>query len=62
MLLGVLAWNIVFIICIKGYYMWRNATREKIWGSMTQEEKDIYLNTTSEQGNKRYVFFFLFRF
>jgi hypothetical protein len=54
-LLGILAWNVVFIIAIKGYYMWRNSSREKIWNSWTQEQKDEYLATTNDKGNKRYV-------
>jgi hypothetical protein len=57
-LLGILAFNIVFIIATKGYYMWRNATREKKWNAMSQAEKDNYLATTKDAGNKRLDFRF----
>ncbi|KAI9744912.1 MAG: hypothetical protein M1818_001838 [Claussenomyces sp. TS43310] len=57
-LLGIVAWNFVFIIAIKGYYMWRNASRETKWNAMTQEEKVQYLATTSDKGNKRLDFRF----
>lgn len=56
-LLGILAWNVVLIIGIKAYYMWRNSSREKKWAAMTQAEKDTYLATTTDRGNKRYVIF-----
>ena len=37
----------------KYYYVWRNHTREKKWSVMTQGEKDTYLETTTDEGNKR---------
>jgi sensor histidine kinase YesM len=52
-LLGFVAWNFALIIGTKYYYVWRNYTREKKWSVMTQEEKDIYLETTKDEGNKR---------
>jgi hypothetical protein len=42
----------------KGYYIWRNKTREKIWGAMSVEERGVYLNTTKDEGNKRLDFRF----
>lgn len=57
-LLGILAWNIVFIIAIKGYYMWRNKTREDKWSTMSTAEKEQYLATTRDKGNKRLDFRF----
>lgn len=53
-MLGVLALNIVAAIFAKYYYVWRNNVRQKKWGTMTQEERDQYLETTTVQGNKRY--------
>ena len=38
------------------YYRWRNRSRAAIWDAMTEEEKENYLLTTKDQGNKRYVF------
>lgn len=46
------------IVAIKVYYMWRNASRDKIWSVMTTEERDEYLNTTTDKGNKRLDFRF----
>lgn len=57
-LLGILAWNFCFIIAIKFYYMWRNKTRDEKWNAMTQTEKDHYLATTTDKGNKRLDFRF----
>jgi hypothetical protein len=57
-LLGILAWNVVFIILIKYYYVWKNASREKKWNAMTPEEKINYLTTTKDKGNKRLDFRF----
>jgi len=57
-LLGIIAWNVVFIIATKAYYMWRNAVRERKWGAMTLEERDIYLQTSKDSGNKRLDFRF----
>jgi hypothetical protein len=37
------------------YYKWRNAKRAAIWDHMTSEEKSVYLRTTSDEGNKRFV-------
>jgi hypothetical protein len=50
-LLGLVAHNIVLIVSMKGYYMWRNSTREKVWGRMS--ERGEYLATTTDKGNKR---------
>ena len=57
-LLGILAWNVVFIIAIKGYYMWRNKSRDKKWDAMTDDERQHYLQTTTDEGNKRLDFRF----
>lgn len=57
-LLGLIAWNIVLIVFTKGYYMWRNSTREKKWNAMSVEERNIYLATTTDLGNKRLDFRF----
>ncbi|KAF5556685.1 tartrate transporter [Fusarium mexicanum] len=55
-LLALVGWNVVMTVFIKGYYIWRNKTREEIWGAMSDEEKDVYLRTTKDEGNKRLDF------
>lgn len=57
-LLGILAYNVVLIIGIKAYYMWRNSSREKKWRAMTDAERQHYLKTTNDKGNKRLDFRF----
>ncbi|CEJ92646.1 Putative Phthalate transporter [[Torrubiella] hemipterigena] len=57
-LLGVLAWNIIVIVGMKVYYVWRNNTRDKVWMSMSREERVHYLETTKDEGNKRLNFRF----
>lgn len=57
-MLGIIAWNFTLIIASKLYYMWRNASKEKVWSAMTQEQKAEYLATTTQEGNKRLDFRF----
>ncbi|OJJ04056.1 hypothetical protein ASPVEDRAFT_891342 [Aspergillus versicolor CBS 583.65] len=57
-LIGINCLNVVLYLFAKWYYINRNKQREKIWGSMTSEEKEEYLNTTTDQGNKRLDFRF----
>ncbi|CAH2350777.1 uncharacterized transporter [[Candida] railenensis] len=49
---------IPLLLGTKWYYTWRNATKEKIWNSMSPEHRYIYMNKTSEEGNKRLDFRF----
>ncbi|KAJ5521017.1 Major facilitator superfamily domain general substrate transporter [Penicillium fimorum] len=57
-LLAILAWNVCITIFIKFYYIWRNKTREQVWNVMDQEQKNHYLSTTKDEGNKRLDFRF----
>ncbi|KFY24878.1 hypothetical protein V491_01981 [Pseudogymnoascus sp. VKM F-3775] len=57
-LLAIVGWNIIMAIFVKGYYMWRNKTRSAIWDAMTLEDREHYLRTTKEEGNKRLDFRF----
>lgn len=49
----------VFVFAI-WYYKWRNASRDKIWNAWTKEEKEEYLRTTKDEGNKRLDFRFAY--
>ncbi|PKS12450.1 hypothetical protein jhhlp_000656 [Lomentospora prolificans] len=57
-LLALVAWNVVMTIFVKVYYIWRNKTRDQVWNEMSPEEKDDYLRTTKDEGNKRLDFRF----
>ncbi|EDK47305.1 conserved hypothetical protein [Lodderomyces elongisporus NRRL YB-4239] len=49
---------IPLLLLTKWYYIWRNQTRERIWGTMSEDEKDQYRKTTKDEGNKRLDFRF----
>lgn len=57
-LLGLVAWNVAMTFCVKGYYVWRNKSRDKVWSQMTAEQKDDYIKTTKDEGSKRLDFRF----
>ncbi len=57
-LIGLIAWNIVIIIGSKFYYVYRNKGKEAKWNAMTDDEKNVYLTTTKDAGNKRLDFRF----
>tara|TARA_R110002003_G_scaffold191_13_gene14800 strand:- start:182 stop:1579 length:1398 start_codon:yes stop_codon:yes gene_type:complete len=57
-LIGICAWNFVVFIGAKLYYVWVNKKRERIWESMSKDDKETYLETTKDKGNKRLDFRF----
>ncbi|PPQ70812.1 hypothetical protein CVT26_014056 [Gymnopilus dilepis] len=58
-LIAICTFNIVVLYPgTKAYYIWRNRQRDKIWNSMTSEEKSQYLATTTDVGNRRLDFRF----
>lgn len=57
-LIAICAFNFVLFVGTKIYYVSVNKRRERIWEGMTKEEKEIYLETTKEEGNKRLDFRF----
>jgi hypothetical protein len=40
------------------YYVKRNSYRDRVWGSMSDEERLKYTTTTKDEGNKRLDFRF----
>ncbi|WVQ87938.1 hypothetical protein IAS59_001669 [Cryptococcus gattii] len=52
---------IALVMCwsAKAWYIWRNKQRAKIWDSWTITQKEEYLATTKDRGNKRLDFRFL---
>jgi hypothetical protein len=57
-LIAICAYNFLLFIGAKFYYVAVNKKRDRIWQSMTKEEKETYLETTKEEGNKRLDFRF----
>jgi hypothetical protein len=57
-LLGIVAGNLVLFGFAKGYYIFKNRSRARIWDAWTHEEKAHYLATTEDKGNKRLNFRF----
>ncbi|KAF5006243.1 hypothetical protein FDECE_7403 [Fusarium decemcellulare] len=50
--------NIALYLLVKLYYVWRNKERERRWSAMTEEQRQHYLDTTTDEGNKRLDFRF----
>lgn len=57
-LIAITVWNFFVFIGAKLYYVSINKKRERIWASMNKEEKETYLETTKDKGNKRLDFRF----
>jgi hypothetical protein len=57
-LIAICAWNFLVFIGAKVYYVWMNKKRERVWNSMNKDEKETYLETTTDKGNKRLDFRF----
>ncbi|WVW78898.1 hypothetical protein I302_100861 [Kwoniella bestiolae CBS 10118] len=58
-LAGLSAASIALVLFAKLWYIYRNKQKSKIWDSWTVSEKEEYLRTTSDKGNKRLDFRFL---
>ena len=57
-LIGISVLAVGLFLFAKGYYLWRNEARERVWGRMSTEERRVYLDTTTDEGNKRLDFRF----
>ena len=57
-LIGICVYNIFLFVGAKSFYIWVNRTRAKKWDSMSPKEKEEYLATTTDKGNKRLDFRF----
>ncbi|CDK25208.1 unnamed protein product [Kuraishia capsulata CBS 1993] len=57
-LIGIAFGAIAVGIITKFYYIWRNKKREEVWSQMTIEQKEEYITTTTDEGNKRLDFRF----
>lgn len=52
-LIGIVCWVLVLFWFAKGWYIFRNKQKAKVWDAMTTEQKEVYLATTTDEGNKR---------
>ncbi|SGZ51826.1 CIC11C00000003143 [Sungouiella intermedia] len=59
-LIGIAFGAIGACIAAKYYYVFRNWQNKKKWDAMTPEEQDKYLATTTDEGNKRIDFRFIY--
>lgn len=57
-LLGLVISNMVIYVFTKLYYIWRNKSRDRKWDALTDEQRQEYLDTTTDEGNKRLDFRF----
>lgn len=57
-LVSLCALNVGLYVFAKVYYTLRNRYRDRVWNSMTEEQRTEYLATTKDQGNKRLDFRF----
>jgi len=57
-LLAICAYNFVLFVGAKVYYVKVNRKRDAVWEGMTREEKEMYLETTEDEGNRRLDFRF----
>ncbi|KAK7703533.1 hypothetical protein SLS57_010890 [Botryosphaeria dothidea] len=57
-LLAINIMNIILYLLTKAYYVWRNKTKARKWDAMTPEQREEYLATTTDKGNKRLDFQF----
>jgi hypothetical protein len=57
-LIAITCYNMVLFVGAKLFYVWRNNIRDKRWRSMSQEERETYLATTTDTGNKLLTFRF----
>lgn len=58
-LLGIICLNLICFAATKPYLMWRNNSKARRWDAMTPEERDEYLSTTEDKGNRRLDFRFV---
>ncbi|GLI72675.1 hypothetical protein PoHVEF18_000856 [Penicillium ochrochloron] len=57
-LVALVVTNIAIYLLTKGYYVWRNKSRDRKWNAMSPQEKLHYLATTKDEGSGRLDFRF----
>lgn len=59
-LIGITCLNIVAYVLVNRYYWWVNKRRAAVWDAWTEKEREEYLSTTKQEGNKRLDFRFAY--
>ncbi|CCH46445.1 putative membrane protein [Wickerhamomyces ciferrii] len=59
-LIGVAFGALAMCVLARQYYIFRNKQKAKIWNSFTDEQKETYIQETTDQGNKRLDFRFVY--
>lgn len=59
MLIGLACYNIALFVGAKWFYIRVNKKRDAKWNVMSKEQKEHYLATTTDKGNKRLDFRFV---
>lgn len=57
-LIGICVYNFALFIGAKLFYVYVNKKRASVWDGMTHDEREQYLSTTKDKGNKRLDFRF----
>ncbi|TKA32868.1 hypothetical protein B0A50_01094 [Salinomyces thailandicus] len=57
-LIGLACYNLALFIGAKAFYVSVNRSRERSWDGMSREQREHYLATTTDKGNKRLDFRF----
>ncbi|KAJ8115564.1 hypothetical protein OPT61_g2816 [Boeremia exigua] len=57
-LIAICVYNFALFIGAKIFYVLVNKNRDTVWNSMSKEDKETYLETTKDKGNKRLDFRF----
>lgn len=57
-LIAICCYNFALFIGAKLFYVHVNKKRAAVWDAMTHEQRDTYLSTTKDRGNKRLDFRF----
>jgi hypothetical protein len=57
-LLAINILSILVFLFTKGYYIWRNKQKEKVWRGLSEAERVEYIKTSKDKGGKRLDFRF----
>ncbi|CDK28770.1 unnamed protein product [Kuraishia capsulata CBS 1993] len=57
-IIGLCVMNIALFLFTKGYYIWRNKTKELQWSKLSDEQKEEYISAHRHDGNKRLDYLF----